>query len=87
MAKNLVLWLIIAAVLMMVFQNFNPTTSGQQVNYSQFVEMVQNGQVRQVTIDGLQIQGALNDGSPFQTVRPQVPDIKRRSLDEIRTIV
>ncbi|WP_264750622.1 ATP-dependent zinc metalloprotease FtsH [Marinobacter subterrani] len=76
MAKNLVLWLIIAAVLLMVFQNFSPTTTGQQVNYSQFVEMVQQGQVRQVTIDGLEIQGTRDDGSQFQTIRPQVSDIK-----------
>ncbi|SFJ41454.1 membrane protease FtsH catalytic subunit [Marinobacter persicus] len=76
MAKNLVLWLIIAAVLLMVFQNFSPTTSGQQVNYSQFVEMVQQGQVRQVTIDGLQVQGTRGDGSQFQTIRPQVSDNK-----------
>ena len=76
MAKNLVLWLVIAAVLLMVFQNFSPTTTGQQVNYSQFVEMVQQGQVRQVTIDGLQVQGTRGDGSQFQTVRPQVSDNK-----------
>ncbi|MEQ5815686.1 ATP-dependent zinc metalloprotease FtsH [Marinobacter sp. NFXS11] len=76
MAKNLVLWLIIAAVLLMVFQNFSPTTTGQQVNYSQFVEMVQEGQVRQVTIDGLQVQGTRGDGSQFQTIRPQVSDNK-----------
>ncbi|WP_286222910.1 ATP-dependent zinc metalloprotease FtsH [Marinobacter apostichopi] len=76
MAKNLVLWLIIAAVLLMVFQNFSPTTSGQQVNYSQFVEMVQQGQVNKVTIDGLEIQGTRGDGSQFQTIRPQVSDNK-----------
>ncbi|MCH8499080.1 MAG: ATP-dependent zinc metalloprotease FtsH [Marinobacter sp.] len=76
MAKNLVLWLIIAAVLLMVFQNFTPTTSGQAVTYSQFVEMVQQGQVRQVTIDGLKVQGVLSDNSRFETVRPQVPDNK-----------
>ncbi|WP_236953990.1 ATP-dependent zinc metalloprotease FtsH [Marinobacter salinus] len=76
MAKNLVLWLIIAAVLLMVFQNFSPTTSGQQVNYSQFVEMVQQGQVNKVTIDGLEIQGTRGDGSQFQTIRPQVADNK-----------
>ena len=76
MAKNLVLWLIIAAVLLMVFQNFSPTTTGQQVNYSQFVEMVQQGQVRQVTIDGLEIQGTRDNGSQFQTIRPQVADNK-----------
>ncbi len=76
MAKNLVLWLIIAAVLLMVFQNFSPTTTGQQVNYSQFVEMVQQGQVNKVTIDGLEIQGTRGDGSQFQTIRPQVADNK-----------
>ena len=76
MAKNLVLWLIIAAVLLMVFQNFSPTTTGQQVNYSQFVEMVQQGQVSQVTIDGLEVQGTRGDGSQFQTIRPQVSDNK-----------
>ncbi|MBK1850639.1 ATP-dependent zinc metalloprotease FtsH [Marinobacter sp. 1-4A] len=76
MAKNLVLWLIIAAVLLMVFQNFSPTTSGQQVNYSQFVEMVQQGQVNRVTIDGLEIQGTRGDGSQFETIRPQVADNK-----------
>ncbi|KPQ28637.1 MAG: cell division protease FtsH [Marinobacter excellens HL-55] len=76
MAKNLVLWLVIAAVLLMVFQNFTPTTSGQQVNYSQFVEMVQQGQVRQVTIDGLEVQGVRSDGSQFQSIRPQLSDNK-----------
>jgi len=76
MAKNLVLWLIIAAVLLMVFQNFSPTTSGQQVNYSQFVQMVQQGQVKQVTIDGLDIHGIRGDSTRFDTVRPQVPDTK-----------
>ncbi|ENO16135.1 ATP-dependent zinc metalloprotease FtsH [Marinobacter nanhaiticus D15-8W] len=76
MAKNLVLWLIIAAVLLMVFQNFSPTTTGQQVNYSQFVQMVQQGQIKQVTIDGLEIQGVREDNTRFETIRPQVPDNK-----------
>jgi len=74
MAKNLVLWLIIAAVLLMVFQNFNPTTSGQQINYSQFVQMVDSGQVKRVVIDGLDIRGQRDDGSHFDTVRPAVAD-------------
>ncbi len=60
----------------MVFQNFTPTTNAQQVNYSQFVQMVQDGQVSRVTIDGLEIQGTRGDGSQFQTVRPQVSDNK-----------
>ncbi|TVP55498.1 MAG: AAA family ATPase, partial [Halomonadaceae bacterium] len=74
MAKNLVLWLIIAAVLLMVFQNFSPETTERKINYSQFVEMVQSGQVRQVEIDGVHIEGVTQDNTRFETVRPQVPD-------------
>ncbi|MFE8070725.1 ATP-dependent zinc metalloprotease FtsH [Marinobacteraceae bacterium S3BR75-40.1] len=81
MAKNLVLWLIIAAVLLMVFQNFSPTTSDQQVTYSEFVQMVNSGQVQKVTIDGLEIQGVQAGGSRFQTTRPAVPD--SRLMDDL----
>ncbi|WP_174805144.1 ATP-dependent zinc metalloprotease FtsH [Marinobacter daqiaonensis] len=81
MAKNLVLWLIIAAVLLMVFQNFTPTTVGQQVNYTEFVQMVEQGQVRQVTISGLEIDGVRSDGSRFETVRPPIPD--NRLMDDL----
>ena len=38
MARNLVLWLVIAAVLLTVFNNFSVETQSQQINYSQFVE-------------------------------------------------
>ncbi|MBZ9566554.1 ATP-dependent zinc metalloprotease FtsH [Modicisalibacter tunisiensis] len=76
MAKNLILWLIIAAVLLTVFNNFSVDTSPQTMNYSQFVQQVQNGQVRSVTIDGYTITGEREDGSNFQTVRPAAQDPK-----------
>ena len=74
MAKNLVLWLVIAAVLMAVFQNFNPQQSKADVTYTEFVKMVQSDQVNEVTIDGLIISGTKHDGSSFEAVRPQVMD-------------
>jgi len=57
MAKNLILWLVIAAVLLTVFNNFSTETPTQTMNYSQFVQQVQNQQVRSVTIDGYTING------------------------------
>lgn len=45
-ARNLVLWLIIAAVLLTVFNNFSVETQSQQVNYSQFVDEVNRDQIR-----------------------------------------
>ncbi len=76
MAKNLILWLVIAAVLLTVFNNFSVDSSPQTMNYSQFVQQVQNQQVRSVTIDGYTINGERTDGSQFQTIRPAAEDPK-----------
>ena len=76
MAKNLILWLVIAAVLLTVFNNFSVDTTPQTMNYSQFVQQVQNQQVRSVTIDGYTINGERTDGSQFQTIRPAAEDPK-----------
>ncbi|MGM0702042.1 MAG: ATP-dependent zinc metalloprotease FtsH [Pseudomonadota bacterium] len=76
MAKNLILWLVIAAVLLTVFNNFSVDSTPQTMNYSQFVQQVQNQQVRSVTIDGYTITGERNDGSQFQTIRPAADDPK-----------
>lgn len=75
MAKNLLLWLIIAAVLLTVFNNFSVPSSTQKMNYSEFVQMVETGQIRKVVIDGLTIDGERLDGSRFSTVRPNVLDV------------
>ncbi|WP_444882650.1 ATP-dependent zinc metalloprotease FtsH [Microbulbifer sp. PSTR4-B] len=74
MAKNLVLWLIIAAVLLMVFQNFKPQTRDEALSYSDFVQDVQSGQVKSVVVDGLVITGEKADGSRFKTIQPQIID-------------
>ncbi|MGM0984836.1 MAG: ATP-dependent zinc metalloprotease FtsH [Pseudomonadota bacterium] len=76
MAKNLILWLVIAAVLLTVFNNFSVDSSPQAMNYSQFVQQVQNEQVRNVTIDGYTITGERTDGSQFRTIRPAAEDPK-----------
>ncbi|MBW6393139.1 ATP-dependent zinc metalloprotease FtsH [Billgrantia antri] len=76
MAKNLILWLVIAAVLLTVFNNFTVDGTPQTMNYSQFVQQVQNQQIRSVTIDGYTITGERADGSQFQTIRPAAEDPK-----------
>ncbi|MCC5884087.1 MAG: ATP-dependent zinc metalloprotease FtsH [Halomonas sp.] len=83
MAKNLILWLVIAAVLLTVFNNFTVDTAPQTMNYSQFVQQVQNQQIRSVTIDGYRITGERGDGSQFQTIRPAAEDPKL--IDDLLT--
>lgn len=74
MAKNLVLWLIIAAVLLAVFNNFDMAPQTEEMSYSRFVQQVEQDQIRSVTYQGLNIQGIRRDGSQFDTVRPPYVD-------------
>ncbi len=71
MAKNLILWLVIAVVLMSVFQSFNTdTTSGRQMDYSSFVKEVNQEQIREVVISGQEINGIKRTGEKFSTTIP-----------------
>ncbi|MGB1270590.1 MAG: ATP-dependent zinc metalloprotease FtsH [Endozoicomonas sp.] len=83
MAKNLILWVIIALVLLTVFKNFDGMqTSTQKVAYSDFVSMVENRQVSKVVIDGFTITGLLSNSERFETnLPPTVPDNKL--MDEL----
>jgi cell division protease FtsH len=74
MGKNLLLWLIIAAVLLTVFQNFNVRPEPDEIDYSAFLELVNQNQVRSVEIEGLTIHGERYDGQKFETIQPQITD-------------
>ncbi|MBE9399242.1 ATP-dependent zinc metalloprotease FtsH [Pontibacterium sp. N1Y112] len=76
MAKNLVLWLVIAAVLLTVFNNFNDAAEPNRLSYSDFVTEVQDGRVSKVVIDGYTIVGERSGGERFETVRPALEDPK-----------
>ncbi len=74
MTKNLLLWLVIAAVLVTVMNNFSSQSEAGKLNYSTFIEEVKSGRVEQVTVDGFVITGKRADGSVFETVRPAIQD-------------
>jgi len=72
MAKNLILWVVIAVVLMSVFSNFqNQGTTAQEVPYSQFLSEVDSGRIDSVTMKGPVIRGTRSDGSNFSTYSPE----------------
>ncbi|AIR88200.1 ATP-dependent zinc metalloprotease FtsH [Pseudomonas cremoricolorata] len=74
MAKNLILWLIIAAVLVTVMNNFSSPNEPQTLNYSDFIQQVKDGKVERVTVDGAVISGKRSDGDTFKTIRPAIAD-------------
>ncbi|HCL3000314.1 TPA: ATP-dependent zinc metalloprotease FtsH [Pseudomonas aeruginosa 7D9A] len=74
MAKNLILWLIIAAVLVTVMNNFSSPSEPQTLNYLDFIQQVKDGKVERVTVDGYVITGKRSDGDTFKTIRPAIQD-------------
>ena len=71
MAKNLLLWVVIAIVLMSVFNNFTATQSTlRNLDYSDFIEQVKQGGVKEVTIRGRLIEGVTETGQRFSTYSP-----------------
>ena len=74
LVKNLVIWLVIALVLMSVFNQFSARQSVQSpMEYSQFIDEVKQGHVAKVTIEGRTLKGVKTDGKRFITYSPSDP--------------
>ena len=89
-AKNLILWVVIAVVLLSVFQNFGDrSSSGQTLIYSDFLTQVKQGQVSEVMIEGQNITGKMSSGTLFTTYSPEtsnsalIGDLERANVSII----
>jgi cell division protease FtsH len=76
--KNILIWLVLAGILMSVFNSFTPKTEVNDLSYSDFILEVQNERVATVINNGSTIEGERVDGSKFTTVIP--PAIKDDGL-------
>ncbi len=72
--KNVLLWVVIAVVLVSLFNNFAPVVKKSELSYSDFVTSVQQGQIKDVAVDGLTFSGHLTSGEAFETIRPRLED-------------
>ncbi len=71
MGKNLLLWLIIAAVLLTVFNNFNVEPQQEPMAYSEFVKAVHMRQIREAQIQGEKITALDSSGNRISVVWPE----------------
>ena len=82
--RNFAIWLVILFMLMGLFQVFQSSTRSVAVsdkNYSEFVQAVDSGTVRSVTITDNVVSGILNDGTRFETILPDGADVVSRLED------
>ncbi len=73
--KSLIIWILIAVVLLAVFNSFTSSSSKTQaIAYSSFLTDVQDGSIADVTFDGRNITGTLSSGEKFSTFSPVISD-------------
>jgi cell division protease FtsH len=74
LVKNVAIWLVIALVLMTVFNQFSTRQAAQKaMEYSQFIEEVKQGRIAKVTIEGRVLKGVKTTGERFTTYSPSDP--------------
>lgn len=79
--RNFALWVIGILLLLALFTFFqNPAqrTAAPEIGYSQFLNEVDSGRVRDVSISGADIIGTFTDGRTFQTYSPGDPTLIQR---------
>jgi cell division protease FtsH len=84
--RNLALWVIVALLLVALFNLFQPSAgpgrAQMQIAYSDFLNEVNNGQVRDVVIQGRTVSGQLTDGRSFSTFTPEDPQLVSRLTEK-----
>ena len=72
--KSVGIWLVVALVLMTVFNQFNSRqqkNSQTQMDYSQFLDAVKQGEISKVTIEGRTLKAVTTDGKRVTSFAPQ----------------
>ena len=84
--KTIIFWVVIAISAVALWQVVKTANSGQKVkeiNFSQFMADVEQGNVKDVTLTGMEVTGKTGDGSGFHTTAPaNYPDMIKKLQDK-----
>lgn len=82
--KNISLWLVIVLMMVMLYNIFNQQQAGQQVDigYSEFLAMVEDGQVKSVVIQGQELYVTDVSGSKYKSFAPEDGELIKTLRDK-----
>ena len=89
--KNLALWLVIALMMVLVFNLFNTNTqTNQKLSYTEFLNSVADKEVKKVTIKENKITGEYKDNNTrFETYAPSdnnlISELRDYDVDIVAT--
>ena len=83
-ARNIAFWVVLFLLVLALFNLFSGSggsLQSREISYSEFVNSVRDGGVRQVTLDGEQIRFRSDDGGDFLTIKPTDAEITTLLID------
>jgi len=82
-SKHIALWLVLALVFFVIFSVFSKQYRREpEVVFSEFMGAVERGDVREVVIQGHNIQGKYKNGEQFRTFEPDDPELLKSLRDK-----
>ena len=82
-SKHIALWLVLALVLFGIFSVFSKQYRREpEIIFSEFMGAVERGDVREVVIQGHNIQGKYKNGEQFRTFEPDDPELVKSLRDK-----
>ena len=82
--RNLAFWVVLLLLVLALFNLFSGSNNSLQSNeltYSEFVDSVEKGEVRNVTLDGEQVRLRKTDGADYVTIKPDDAEVTTLLID------
>lgn len=82
--KNLMVWLVIIVITLILIRFVNQPTQQQtkSLSFSEFIQAVNNDQVKSVEIKGNNISGVTKNNEKFETYAPEDPELVKTLLSK-----
>ena len=81
--KSVALWITIALLMIIAFNFFSsPQFTRKTIPFSTFLQEVEKGEIKRVTIQGQEITGQTKEGSEFKTYTPYYPDLVKKLTEK-----
>ena len=83
-ARNIAFWVVLFLLILALFNLFSGsggTLQSREVSYSDFVSLVENGDVSNATLDGEQVRFRGSDGQDYVTIKPEDAEITNLLID------
>ena len=77
-SKNIAVWIVISLILIALFNVFEGNSereNGNVIAYSDFLQRIENGEIKEVNIDGDKVSGSTSDGRPFFSFIPKETEL------------